>query len=50
MEFLKWYSGIVLGFTTIVCLLDPSSPAFLGGVMFVPIAVYAWKIIIDKKI
>jgi hypothetical protein len=51
MEFLKWYSALVISWFALVAVLLPSNGyAFLGGLMFVPVSIFLWKIILDKKI
>jgi hypothetical protein len=51
MEFLKWYSAIVVSWFMAVNILNPANGyALLGGLIFIPIMIFLWKIIIEKKI
>lgn len=51
MEFLKWYSAMIMSWFTITAIFVPTNVyAFIGGIIFIPITIFLWKIIIDKKL
>lgn len=51
MNFLKYYSSAFTTLAVVLCLFTPEDTyEFIGGLLFVPVAIFLWLIAINYNI